>query len=99
MGGITAQGTGAAGNLWLVNNFGFRLYKVTQSGGALTSPFMDSHVGEIDAIAFNKDDGLLYTASIPPTAMTRSLNGRRPGAASGGSTWRTVGRRSRACVA
>ena len=61
IGGITAEGTGATGSLWITNKNGWRLYNVNQTGSELSSPFPDRFVERMDAIAFNSSNNLLYT--------------------------------------
>lgn len=61
IGGITAEGSGATGSLWISNKFGWSLYNVTQTGSELSTPFPDRFVERMDAIAFNSSNNLLYT--------------------------------------
>ena len=69
MGGITAEGSGGTGTLWLGNEFGFRLYNVSQSGDELTSPDVDSFNPRIDGIAFSED--LLYTSDSAASQISQ----------------------------
>jgi hypothetical protein len=61
IGGITAQGTGASGSLWITNQYGWRMYNVSQAGVELDSPNPDNYVESMDGIAYNSADNLLYT--------------------------------------
>ncbi|MDA1348442.1 MAG: hypothetical protein O3A47_06195 [Chloroflexi bacterium] len=69
MGGITAEGSGATGTLWLGNESGFRLYNVSQSGDELSSPDVDSFNPRINGIAFSAD--LLYTSDSTASQISQ----------------------------
>ena len=55
MGGLTAEGSGVSATLWLVNEFGFRLYNVSQTGGELSSPNIEAFIPQAKGIAFGQD--------------------------------------------
>lgn len=60
IGGITAQGSGATGTLWLARKTGGRLFNIEQNGNEIASPFTDQFVSSMEAAAF--DSGVIYTS-------------------------------------
>ena len=74
MGGITAQGAGTSGTLWLANKFGWRFYNISQTGAEIDTPFADPSVTGIDGIAYS--EGFLYTSKAGVISQWKT-NGRK----------------------
>lgn len=61
IGGITSEGTGASGTLWLVDGlYGESFFNIDQAGIEIDSVFVDNFGGRMDGAAFS--DGVLYTS-------------------------------------
>ena len=60
IGGITAEGGGTTGSLWLATKGGFKFYNISQTGSEVNSPFTDSFVAGMDGLAVSGD--FLYTS-------------------------------------
>ena len=58
--GISSEGSGSSGTLWLANEDGFSFYNVDQSGSEVDSPFPNQFVDSMDGLAFLDDH--LYTS-------------------------------------
>ncbi|MBI2846688.1 MAG: hypothetical protein HYX82_02265 [Chloroflexi bacterium] len=61
LGGITAEGSGSTGTLWLSRKTnGDRLYNISQTGDPITSPWTTEGVVNMNALTYY--NGFLYTA-------------------------------------
>ncbi|MCI0437720.1 MAG: hypothetical protein L0177_01140 [Chloroflexi bacterium] len=62
IGGITSQGSGPAGTLWLADgSFGDSFFRIDQSGNALDTVFVNQSAGDMEGAAFL--NGTLYTSN------------------------------------
>jgi uncharacterized protein YjiK len=60
VGGITHQGSGASGTLWVARKSGGRLFNIQQDGDEVESPFTSEFNDQMDAAAFH--NGIIYTS-------------------------------------
>ena len=57
--GISSEGTGSSGTLWLAHEDGFNFYNIAQGGAGVDSPNPNQFVSSMDGMAFLDDT--LYT--------------------------------------